>query len=158
MEPAVNDNNSSIRNVADSLESMNKQTEAVADKVDSVGSRVVKLEKENASLCDKYEELDSYKRRWNLRVEGVEERPNENIKQLIISLFGFDVADHLPNSINTQHRLGPRLGKRRSARQIIVQVALHFHHDKIWNDAKTSVVLQQKKSGSWKNLLKEPRM
>lgn len=107
VEAAVNDNSSSIRNLADSLESMNKQIDAVADKVESDDNRVIKLEKENASLCDKYEELDSYKRRWNLRVVGVEEQPDENTKQLIISLFGEispDIADQLPNSIDTVHK------------------------------------------------------
>lgn len=47
MEAVVNDNNSLIINLADLLELMNKQIEAVADKVDSVDIGVLKLEKEN---------------------------------------------------------------------------------------------------------------
>lgn len=124
VESAVKANSASIKDVADSLQSLAKHMDDVSEKMENVDSRVSSLQKENAALRDKVEEMDSYKRRWNLRVARVEESSGENVKQLVIDLFSTvspDIADQLPLSVDIAHRLGPRSDKLKSSRRIIVQ-------------------------------------
>lgn len=62
-----------------------------------------KLEKENAFLRNKCDKPDAYKRRWNLRIAGMEERMDENMKQRVISLLSElspDIADQRPSSVD----------------------------------------------------------
>lgn len=71
VEAGVNGNSTSIKTLADSIETLGRQLETLNGKLDSVDGRVAKLEKENASLREKCDELDAYKRRWNLRIAGM---------------------------------------------------------------------------------------
>ncbi|KAJ7983565.1 hypothetical protein DPEC_G00376620 [Dallia pectoralis] len=84
-------------------------------------SQLSSLVAENKRLWDKVDELDAYKRRWNLRI-----------------------SDVLQSSIDVAHRLGPKLGYTRP-RTIIVQFLSRSHRDRIWADARRSEVLKQKK-------------
>ncbi|KAL1250772.1 hypothetical protein QQF64_018568 [Cirrhinus molitorella] len=138
IESAVKDNSASIKSLVDSLEPLAKHMDGMAVKVEKVGSRVTTLEKKNTTLHERVEELDSYKRRWNLRVAGVEERTGENVKQLIINLFSEvspDIAGQLPLLVDIAHRLGPRSNKEQLSWRIIVQFISRSHGDKIWRDA-----------------------
>lgn len=148
VETAVKANSASIKDVVDSLQSLAKHMDDVSEKMENIESRVSSLQKENATLRNKVEEMDSYKRRWNLRVAGLEESSGENVKKLVIDLFSAvspDIADQLPLSVDIAHRLGPRSDKSKSSRRIIVQFISRFHRDKIWRDARTSTVLRQRK-------------
>lgn len=43
--------------------------------------------KENNELKEKSQELDRYKRRWNLRIRGLKEKMNEDIRKEVIQLL-----------------------------------------------------------------------
>ena len=79
LEATVKDNTCSIKSVTDAMEYMGKQIKEATDKVDTLEEKVVFLEKENGVLRDRCNELDNFKRRWNLRVAGVKEESGENI-------------------------------------------------------------------------------
>lgn len=148
MESAVKENSSSVKSLAEAMDCLAKHLNGVMERVDVIDTKLVALEKENAVLRERVEEMDAYKRRWNLRVAGLEERAGENVKQLIVDLFSEispDIADKLPMAVDVAHRLGPRSDKERSSRRIIVQFISRSHRDKIWRDARTSTVLKQKK-------------
>lgn len=56
-------------------------------------------------------ELDAYKRRWNLRVSGIQEQQGEDVRKILIDLFGKvspEIADQLVYTLDIAHRLGPR--------------------------------------------------
>lgn len=53
----------------------------MASKVETLQQRVQVLKKENTKLKDKCNDLDAYKRRWNLWVAGVPEQLGENVKK-----------------------------------------------------------------------------
>lgn len=116
-------------------------------KADNLQARVETLEKENTTLREKCNDLDAYKRRWNLRVAGISEQTGENVKKLVISLFrqiSPDIGEQLPLSVDIAHRLGPGSGEARSSRRIIVQFLSRSHRDKMWKNARTSGLLKEK--------------
>ena len=55
-------------------------------------------------------ELESYQRRWNLKISGVPEQDEENVKMTVIDLLSRispTIADNLQKSVDVAHRLGP---------------------------------------------------
>lgn len=147
LEATVKDNTSSLNSVTEALEFMSNQIEEVSSKANALQNRVEALEKENCVLRDKCEELDAYKRRWNLRVAGIPEQRGEDVRKILIDLFGKvspEVADQLVYTLDIAHRLGPRSEGARSGRRIIVQFLSRNVRDQIWRDARTSAILKER--------------
>ncbi|KAI2660207.1 Coiled-coil domain-containing protein 159 [Labeo rohita] len=115
LETTVKDNTNSLNSVTEALEFINNQVEEVTDKVNSLQIKVESLEKENRVLRGKCDELDSYKRRWNLRVSGIQEQRGEDTEGV------------------------------RSSRRIIVQFLSRNVRDQIWRDARTAAILKERK-------------
>ncbi|KAL0178595.1 hypothetical protein M9458_027489, partial [Cirrhinus mrigala] len=148
LETTVKDNTNSLNSVTEALEFMNNQVEEITDKVSSLQNRVESLEKENRVLRDKCDELDAYKRRWNLRVAGIQEQRGEDVRKILIDLFSKvspEIADQLIYTLDVAHRLGPRSEGARSSRRIIVQFLSRNVRDQIWRDARTAAVLKERK-------------
>lgn len=111
LEANVQVNTASLNGVTEALEFMSNQIEEVSSKVSSLQNRVDSLEKENCVLRDKCEELDAYKRRWNLRVSGIQEQRGEDVRKIRIDLFSKvspEIAGQLVYTLDIAHRLGPR--------------------------------------------------
>lgn len=124
---------------------MARKLKTLIKKVASLENVVSSLSKENESLRQSCLELDEYKRIWNLRVAGVPESNNENVKNVILEIFGNvspESAASLANSVDIVHRLGPKSATDRS-RLIIVQFTSRSVRDKIWKDAKSSDYLRR---------------
>lgn len=157
VEASVKENTASICNLTCSLEAI--KLEDVTDKVLSLQTKVVKLEKENKVLNDKCSGLDSYKCRWNLRVAGIPEREGENVKMVVIDLFrnlSPHTAEKLQDMVNIAHRLGPKSGNT-NPRRIIVQFLSRTWRDAIWAEAKRSELLKQKKIRILEDLTQEDK-
>ncbi|CAM4277722.1 unnamed protein product [Leuciscus chuanchicus] len=148
LETTVQVNTASLNSVTEALEFMSNQIEEVSGKVSSLQNRVESLEKENCVLRDKCEELDAYKRRWNLRVSGIQEQRGEDVRKILIDLFckvSPEIADQLVYTLDITHRLGPRSEGARASRRIIVQFLSRNVRDQIWRDARTSAILKERK-------------
>lgn len=148
LEATVKDNTGTLNSVTEALGFMSNQIEEVSVKVSSLQNRVESLEKENGVLRDKCEELDAYKRRWNLRVSGIQEQRGEDVRKILIDLFGAvspEIADQLVYALDIAHRLGPRSEGARASRRIIVQFLSRNVRDKIWRDARTATILKERK-------------
>lgn len=159
VEASVKENTSSICKLTCSLEVINRQVEDVTEKVFSLQSKVENLEKENKSLKEKCSGLDSYKRRWNLRVAGIPEREGENVKMVVIELFrnlSPHSAEKLQDMVDIAHRLGPKSGNS-NPRRIIVQFLSRTCRDAIWTEAKRSELLKQKKIRILEDLTQEDK-
>ncbi len=158
LETTVKDNTVTLNAVTNSLEFMGKQLDEVTKKADNLQTRLETLEKENTALRDKCNDLDAYKRRWNLRVAGIPEQTGENVKKCIIDLFSQispDISEQLPLTVDIVHRLGPRSGEVQSSRRIIVQFLSRSHRDKIWKDARTAGFLREKNIKIMEDLTQE---
>lgn len=94
--------------------------------------------------------MDVYSRCWNLKISGISESENENVKMTVIGIFSRvspGLADSLQKTVDITHRLGPRPQKedQHPPRHIIFWFLHQTHRDQVWVDAKTSQVLKQKK-------------
>ncbi len=159
VEVSVKENTSSICKLSFSLEAMNKQVEDMTEKVLSLQSKMETLEKENKTLKEKCSGLDSYKRRWNLRVAGILEREGENVKMVVNELFrnlSPHSAEKLQDMVDIAHRLGPMSGNA-NPRRIIVQFLSRTCRDAIWAEAKRSELLKQKKIRILEDLTQEDK-
>ncbi len=111
LETTVNDNTNSLNSVTEALEFMNNQVEEMTSKVNSLQNRVESLEKENCVLRETCDELDAYKRRWNLRVSGIQEQRGEDVRKILIDSIQQSFSwDSRPAPLHAwrRHRLGPR--------------------------------------------------
>lgn len=148
VEKTVIENSNSIKQIINSLEFHGEQVKCLNEKSDEMQKKIGKLEKENVELRDRCNDLDAYKRRWNLRVAGIPENSGENVKRIIIDLFSQvspSIAADLHFGIDIAHRLGPRSAAEKSSRRIIVLFSSRSQRDTVWKDAKTSNLLREKK-------------
>lgn len=146
LKTTVKDNTHAIKSVTDSLEFLGKQVEDVTLHVDSLQTQVETLEKD-ATLHDKCLTVETHQRRNNLRVARIPERTEENIKNIVIDIFGQispDIAEQLHFSVDTVHRLGPRSADPHFNRASVPFIS-RTHRDKIWRDARTSKLLKDGK-------------
>ncbi|KAK7929944.1 hypothetical protein WMY93_006339 [Mugilogobius chulae] len=148
LEESTIKNASTIQELMHSMEFQSKQLKDVTDKMNIGQVKIKKLEKENADLKEKCLQLETYQRRWNLRVAGVPERGVEDTKKLVVDLFSQvspSIAAHLPLTLDIAHRLGPRSGEANANRRIIVRFLSRAHRDQVWRDARTSELLRERK-------------
>lgn len=146
IEKSVASNSILISDLATRVDTVAKKSEDTATKSDQMDSQLSTLFAENKRLWDRVDELDAYKRRWNLRISGIPEIDGENVKMATMDIFlqvPPCLAHVLQTLIDVAHRLGPKLGNART-RRIIVQFLSRSHRNLIWADAKKSEVLKQK--------------
>ncbi|KAL0148404.1 hypothetical protein M9458_056304 [Cirrhinus mrigala] len=101
-------------------------------------SQVAHLKKENAILNSVCEERARYKRRWNLRLTGLPEKDDENVRETVIGILIriFPVSvERLRDTVDTVHRLGKREGAATSnnvSRVVIIQFGMRTIRDEVW--------------------------
>lgn len=97
------------------------------------------LTKENAELKERVLELERYKRRWNLIIQGFKEKSDEDIRKEVIDILG-KMAPHWFSSLDSTVDVLHRLGKKEVGRncQIIVQFNMRHHRDTFWKLTKDS--------------------
>lgn len=153
IEKSVNDNTDAICTLSISFGDVKEQVGGLTSNIAELEQKVLSLTKENITLREQVNEIDVYKRKWNLKISGVPEHENENVKMTVIDLLSRvspEIADFLQNSVDVAHYLGPKNGKtgkndtNKQPRRIIVQFLSCTHRDRVWADAKRSEVLKQK--------------
>ncbi len=96
----------------------------MSGQVNTLQAEAATLGKTSTELRHKYNDMDAYLRRWNLRVAGIPEKMGEDIKKIIIDLFGQispDIANQLALTVDILHRVGPRSVNEHFSRCIIVR-------------------------------------
>ena len=85
--------------------------EAVADK----DRKIQELEEELQETADQVNELEQYSREQCINVNGVPEKQNENVAQLVLEIARAAGAELSPSDVDAAHRVGrPRDGKHRA--------------------------------------------
>ncbi|KAK7879144.1 hypothetical protein WMY93_034074 [Mugilogobius chulae] len=97
-----------VKEVKTTLDGMETRLEKVTTRMQTLEATVATLQEENAALWEKCNELEAYRRHWNLRVSGIPEKAGEDTRRLIIDLFG-QVSpaskDLLALSVDIRHQL-----------------------------------------------------
>ncbi|XP_055006462.1 carcinoembryonic antigen-related cell adhesion molecule 8-like [Boleophthalmus pectinirostris] len=94
------------------------------------------------------DEIETYTRRWNLRLTGGPQTDQEDVRAKVIQICQEVVPDtknKLVDSVETVHRLGRRRAAAEGSapRHIIVQFVSRVCRDAVWREAKTSLYLRQ---------------
>lgn len=120
--------------------------------------KVAKLQTEMVILREKGKESERYKRRWNLRIKGLKEIDNEDVKGRVISILtkiapgaSWDVRDN----VDSVHRIGKKEPNR--TRQVIIQFVKREARDDILALTKHSDVCKKEGIRFAEDMIKEDR-
>ncbi len=119
IENSVSCNSSRIVELGAKMDTIADKADIAVTNSSATKDQLTSLKTENKQLWD---ELDAYKRRWNLRIAGIPEEKGENVKMAVLEILRYvspGLADVLQSSIDVAHRLGKK-GLAQS-RRIIVQ-------------------------------------
>lgn len=114
--------------------------------ISDLQSQVINLKKENATLKSACEEHSRYKRRWNLRLIGLPEKDDENVRETVIGILTRVIpisVERLRDTVDTVHRLGKRESSATSnngPRAVIIQFGMRTLRDEVWRKSKDARV------------------
>lgn len=145
IENSVSCNSNRITELGTKMDAISDKADLAVTNSSAMKEQITSLKTENKHLWEKLDELEAYKRRWNLRIAGIPEVEGENVKMAVMEILRLVspcLADVLQSSIDVAHRLGKK--GLTQPRRIIVQFTSRTHRDLIWADAKRSEILKQK--------------
>ncbi|KAL1269021.1 hypothetical protein QQF64_031310 [Cirrhinus molitorella] len=90
-------------------------------------------------------ELERYSHRWNLRLQGVPEKEEEDIRaeSIRICIATFPEGNkNLAEKIDTVHHIGKRSLNAARPRAVIIQFSSRVARDGVWRAAKSSEFLR----------------
>lgn len=126
------------------LANIAKAVEFNAEEIKDCKMHLQTVEKNRAELMGRVVELERYKRRWNLKIQGLKEEERENIREVVINLLVKISPAWAPNIhhiVDSVHRLG-RLEVNRT-RHVIVQFIQRAHRDELCKMTKDSAVCKE---------------
>lgn len=92
--------------------------------------------------------LEGYSRRWNLRIQGIQERSGEDVRLEVIKVCQRllpQFKEKLSDVVDVAHRLGRNKPGSSTPRGIIFQFTSRFFRDAVWRAAKDADFLKDNK-------------
>lgn len=154
----LKENTVTIASIAKAVEFNSAEIKECKEKNEKLGVEVKLLKERNIELEKRAAELERYKRRWNLRLNGLNEQKEENTRQIIKDIVGKIVPHWKENMdfiIDSVHRLGPNNTDR--PRQIIMQFVGRHFRDELWRTTKHHAVCRELNIRFAEDLTKEDR-
>uniref|UniRef100_A0AAV2ML57 Uncharacterized protein n=1 Tax=Knipowitschia caucasica TaxID=637954 RepID=A0AAV2ML57_KNICA len=137
----------SIDELKRSVDFLSAEVQDIKGTARKTEQRVDKAEEMIQQLESKVVELARYKRRWNLRLRGLQEREDEEVRRAVIEICQ-NVApgykDKFKDVIDSVHRLGRPNSTRSQPRDIIIQFSMRHYRDAIWKMSKNHDHLKQR--------------
>lgn len=101
-----------------------------------------------ADLKQKLNDAERYNRRWCLRIHGMEEKHNEDVKARVADICCAVIDDEARNTrtrddIDIVHRLGRYSDKQTRPRTTIVRFTTRTTRDLVWKKAKDNSFLSE---------------
>ncbi|CAL8292630.1 unnamed protein product [Arctogadus glacialis] len=138
-----------------SIDALKKSIDFAFAEVDSLKTdmKVIKTttEKNEQKLSElelKLNDAERYQRRWNLRLHGIPEEKQVNIKAKVINICCSMVPDahaKIREDIDIVHRLGRYQENMRRSRTTIIRFTNRFTRDLLWKTTKTCEYLTKNK-------------
>lgn len=144
---AVTENTKQIADIKDSFDAVCAEVKSVKERVDRCESRIEACKVNTDKTEQRVSQLETYSRRWNLKLYGLEENDQQDLRQEIIQICqGLlpEAKTKLPDAIDVVHRLGPRKAGNNQPRGVIVRFSSRFYRDAVWRSAKNSGFLKTK--------------
>lgn len=146
-----------INNRADDIErkitGLNNKVDALADNIKAVSAKMAVIEKRVdlleqpvKALQRQIDELESYSRRCNLKLLGVRESDQENLRQVVIKtcqMVAPSMKEKFVHGIDEVHRLGKIRQEMTGPRPIIFHFTSREYKDAVWKAGKESSYLKE---------------
>ncbi|ROL52846.1 hypothetical protein DPX16_8409 [Anabarilius grahami] len=117
-------------------------------KVDHLASWL-KHREQRIETCETWlADLERYSRRWNLRLRGLPEKKEKNIRDEVIRICEQTYPEgkgKLPFAIDSVHRLRKKqnqIGSKSAPRAVMVTFILRIIRNAVWKAAKSSAFLK----------------
>ncbi|XP_023814979.1 uncharacterized protein LOC111948013 [Oryzias latipes] len=146
MKKAVQENSMQISAVKDSVDVVCTEISDMKNRVVHAEAQLEKYKTIVETQEKRISQLESYSRRWNLKLRGLAEKENQNVRQEVIQICQSvlpEAKDKLPDVVDTVHRLGPKRPNNNQPRGIIIQFTARIHRDAVWRAAKKSAFLKE---------------
>lgn len=141
MANQMRNNSIMIAEISKAVEFNSAEIKDCKEKCNEMCKSVRSLTAAQNDLENRTSDLERYKRRWNLRINGMKEKSEEDARREVIDLIA-EIAPHLiqklDDIIDTVHRIGKKEPGR--PRQMIVQFTMRKYRDEIWKSTKNSSV------------------
>uniref|UniRef100_A0A6Q2WZ56 L1 transposable element RRM domain-containing protein n=1 Tax=Esox lucius TaxID=8010 RepID=A0A6Q2WZ56_ESOLU len=147
---AVDFNSAEIKDCKEQCQTLHVQVKQLKEENTDLVKRAVEVEKRAV-------ELERYKR-WNLRVNGLQEGKDENTRQILSDIIGKIVPqwrEKMDFILDSVHRLGQSNTNR--PRQIIMQFTGRHFRDELWRVTKLHPVCKDLNIHFSEDLTKEDR-
>lgn len=138
-----------------SIEALKKSIDFVFEEVNALKTDMKSCKSTTNLNSTKIHELEQrlndaerYQRRWNLRLYGIPEHPEEDITHKVIGIclsVAPDSSVSFKNDIDVVHRLGKLKEQDGRPRPVIIRFVRRSTRDLIWRLAKTSEYLRNHK-------------
>ena len=148
LESLVNHNTVSIDGLKKSIDFVFAEVETL-----KADMKVVNVACENniqklSEVEMRLNEAERYQRRWNLRLHGIPENKQENIKAKVSDICCAVVGENqsmIKEGIDIAHRLGRFNDKQKKPRTTIIRFTNRSSRDLVWRMAKNSSFLTENK-------------
>lgn len=117
------------------------------DEVKALAAQSKKDKEKIKTLERKLMQLENYTRRQNLKIYGLEEKQQENVREETVRLCQEllpEARDQLAGVIDIAHRLGPRKTDSTRPRAVIVRFSHRYFRDAVWRAGKGSTFLRSR--------------
>ena len=107
--------------------------------------RVGEIEEPVRNTQRHLDHLETYHRRWNLKLFGLAETRDENVREEVIKICQAVLPEErrkLPDAIDVAHRLGRKKAQETRPRPIIFRFVTRLHRDALWKAAKNCSYLR----------------
>lgn len=148
VEKMISNNTLKIEGLKKTVDFACAEIREVKGKVTHIDDRVNAAERKTSLLEQRITELENYSRRWNLRLYGMAENKDQNVRQEVIHICQSilpELKAKLPDVIDSVHRLGQLKKGATKPRGIILQFGARIYRDAVWKAAKKSTFLQNNK-------------
>lgn len=145
IESSIEITTAAVNSLSDTVNRLLSDVASHGEKIGKAESSIHHMQQENTSLKLRVDDLERYSRRWCLKLLGVKEREEENIRTTAIGHLARVVPrikDKLEDAVDVVHRVG-KLRSDGSSRHIIIRFATRRHRDIIWMEAKSSIYLRE---------------
>lgn len=130
-----------VKDVKDDRKQLKKDMKVIHEVSDAHGKKMSEID-------SRLNEVERYKRRWNLRLYGLAEQSGEDVKAQVVDICCAvlpELTIKIQQDVDIVHRLGRKIdGNATKGRTIIIQFVSRSLRDMLWKAAKTSTYLKSK--------------
>lgn len=142
---AINEMKTEVSGNTKQITELKETIEFICADVNAMKPRLKQAEK----CADEHERrltlLEGYSRRWNLRIQGIQEKNGEDVRHEVIKICQCLLPQHkdkLPDVVDVAHRLGRIKPGSSTPRGVIFQFTSRFFRDAVWRAAKDADFLK----------------